>query len=151
MNNLRIGALCMALAMLLAGCSKSIDINKTADTILANITFDDEMIKAEASVIDNLYTLPTSGIEEYVIYVSASGATANEFAIFRVKDSSAATALTTALATRTETLKTNFENYVPDELSRINNKLILQKGDYVLFAVTNSNADIQDIFNNALS
>ena len=151
MNKYKVSVLCLALIMLLAGCGKSVDVPKTCDTILANVVFDDEMLKAESSVIENLYSLPASGIEECVIYVSATGATANEFAIFRVKDNDAAAAVRTALVTRTETLTTNFENYVPDELSRINNKLILQKGDYVLFAITHNNNDIQDIFNNALS
>lgn len=151
MNRLKTAALCLALVLLITGCSKSMDIEKTADTVLANVTFDDEMLKVESSVVSDLYSLPESGVEEYIIYVSASGATANEFAIFRVKDDSAATALKTALATRTGTLTANFENYVPSELNRINNKLIVQKGDYILFAVTNSNEDIQDIFNNALS
>ena len=126
------------------------DIHKTSETILATLTFDDEMILASESVVDNLYLLPETGVEDYVVYVSGSGATANEFAIFKVKDNDAATAVKTALATRVETLTTNFENYVPDELNRINNKLILQKGDYVLFAITNANADVQDIFSNAL-
>ena len=150
MKSVKIGALLVAALMLFAGCSKSMDIGKTSETILTTVTFDDELIKAESGVVSNLYTLPATGIEDYVIYVSGSGAPANEFAIFRVKDNDAANAVKTALATRVETLINNFENYVPDELNRINNKLILQKGDYILFAVTNSNNDVQDIFNNAL-
>jgi hypothetical protein len=150
MRKIKIGILLAAALMLLIGCSKSMDIHKTSETILATLTFDDEMILASESVVDNLYLLPETGVEDYVVYVSGSGATANEFAIFKVKDNDAATAVKTALATRVETLTTNFENYVPDELNRINNKLILQKGDYVLFAITNANADVQDIFSNAL-
>lgn len=150
MRTIKIGALILAAMLLLVGCQKSMDITKASETILATLDFDDEMILASEKVVSNLYTLPESGVEDYVVYVSGSGATANEFAIFKVKNNDAATAVKKALATRAESLVTSFENYVPDELERIKNKLILQKGDYVLFAITTANDDVQDIFNNAL-
>lgn len=151
MKNIKLGLLVIAALLFITGCSEQkLDLTKTSETIMNTIEFDDELVKLSDNVVKDQYELPETGIEEYVIYVSGTRATANEFAIFKVADENAANAVKTALATRVATQIANYENYVPGELNRINNKLIVHKGNYILFAVTNSNEDIQDIFNNAL-
>ena len=142
-------AFTLALA-LLAGCSSqeeapegsqeetpsdTLDLEALAGQLQEEVTFRDSLNRLDDALMANYYpTLDLSQVEEYVVYVSASGAPAEEIAFFRVKDAAAASAVEEALDKRVEDQTISFEDYRPDEMVKINNFVVVSGGNYVLAA-----------------
>ena len=115
----------------------AVDVTKVADRLLNEIKYDDKLAEPEAETIDILYPgLPQDKIKAMKIYVSSSGGTAEEIAAFEANDEEAAKEIETKLNERVETQKTSFKNYVPEELKRLENALVIRKGNYVYLSVS---------------
>ena len=117
----------------LAGCSKNegtLDVQKAADALKAGVTFKDELAPPADAAFATLYDVK----DEDVVYVS-SGATAEEIAVFEAKDADAAARVKTAVDQRIADLKEGFENYVPGEMTKLNNPVVEVKGKYVLLCI----------------
>lgn len=147
-------ALAFALLLTLAACGggsseKTLDIAAFTQSVLDTVEYDDELIELSENALPHYYTLP-DGVEEYKIYVSATSGTANELAVFKCKDSSAVTAVKEAVDARIETQRTNYENYVPAEIGRIDNALVKTSGNYVLFSVSADNETVEKLFDEAM-
>jgi len=115
----------------------AVDVTKVADRLLNEIKYDDKLAEPEAETIDILYPgLPQDKIKAMKIYVSSSGGTAEEIAAFEANDEEAAKEIETKLNERVETQKASFKNYVPEELKRLENALVIRKGNYVYLSVS---------------
>ena len=140
MSKTRWGALAAALLLgvfALAGCSKNeaaLDVQKAADELKAGVTFQDELAAPGASVFETLYDIQEGDAANHAVYVS-SGATAEEIAVIEAKDANAAARVKTAVEQRIADLKEGFENYVPGEMTKLNNPVIEVKGKYVLLCI----------------
>lgn len=144
---------CLMLFMILAGCgasNKSLDIDAFSKNVLSKGNFNDELILLSDKVVADYYDLSFDGLEEYRVYVSSTSATASEFAIFKCSDDKALSAAKAAVETRISDQIANYENYRPDEKFRLDNALVETSGNYLLFVVSDNNATIQNLFNDAL-
>ena len=105
-----------------------VDVTKIADRLLNEIKYDDKLAEAEKESLDVIYPgLPKDKIKAMKIYVSSSGGTSEEIAAFEANDEETAKEIETKLKERVETQKTSFKNYVPEELKRLENALVIRK------------------------
>lgn len=144
---------CLMLWTILAGCGsskKALDLDAFSKDVLAKGSFNDELILLSDKVIADYYDLSFDGLEDYRVYVSSSSATASEFAIFKCSSDAALKSAKTVVEARITDQISNYENYRPDEKFRLENALIETNGSYLLFVVSDDNATIQNIFNDAL-
>ena len=114
-----------------------VDVTKIADRLLNEIKYDDKLAEAEKESLDVIYPgLPKDKIKAMKIYVSSSGGTSEEIAAFEANDEDTAKEIETKLKERVEAQKTSFKNYVPEELKRLENALVIRKGNYVYLSVS---------------
>ena len=114
-----------------------VDVTKIADRLLNEIKYDDKLAEAEKESLDVIYPgLPKDKIKAMKIYVSSSGGTSEEIAAFEANDEETAKEIETKLKERVETHNTSFKNYVPEELKRLENALVILKGNYVYLSVS---------------
>ena len=115
----------------------AVDVTKVADRLLNEIKYDDKLAEAEKESLDVIYPgLPKDKIKAMKIYVSSSGGTSEEIAAFEANDEETAKEIETKLKERVEAQKTSFKNYVPEELKRLENALVIRKGNYVYLSVS---------------
>lgn len=132
---MRLLALALAAALLMAGCGdKATDIvpADAAEKILSEVGFRDTLIEAEGEVAGEWYDFDGS-VTDYAVYISGSGATAEEIAVIKSSD------LKTARATvdeRVEDLIFRFESYVPGEMEKLNDPVIAEKGDIIILILS---------------
>ena len=154
----RIFGVIMAILFLGAatGCApkkdKILDIDMFFNQALEQVPYDDEMIELSASVVGDFYRLTFEGLEEYRIYTSGTMATANELAVFKLKDEKALTSAEEAVRARLEDQKSNYQNYNPAQMHRIENALLYSDSNYLLFSISNDkNDEIRKLFDDHLS
>lgn len=122
-------------AVLFAGCSNrgKTDIvpADAAEKILSEVDFLDTLIEAQGDVAKEWYALDDK-VSDFAIYVSGSGATAEEIAVIKSSD------IETAKATvekRLDDLKFRFKDYVPAEMTKLNDPVLASGGDVVILVL----------------
>lgn len=141
-------ALIIALTFILAafaGCSGGKDTSTdivpatAAATLLNEITFKDTLVEVPGDVAKEWYRFDDN-VTDFAIYKSGSGATAEEIAVIKTSD------LKTAEATvqkRVDDLEFSFKDYVPAELTKINDPVIVSKGDIVVLVLADDSSAAQ--------
>ena len=79
------------------------------------------------------------------VYVSSSGGTAEEIDCFEAKDADSAKAIADTLTARVESQKKVFENYVPEEMTKLNDPVLVTNGNYVYLCLSNDNDKAKEI------
>lgn len=128
----------------LVACSfqKSINaspaLNDIANYLKDNIVFKDDLQKIEDSdILKNLYSnLNIDNISDFVLYTSASGATSEEIAIFKLKDPKHLDNVSSAIKKRIDDQINNFENYLPEEVYKLNSCVINNFNDSIITFVS---------------
>ncbi|MBQ2581557.1 MAG: DUF4358 domain-containing protein [Ruminococcus sp.] len=109
------------------------------DAVKATMTqFDESRIEKMIGVKKDLY-------KKAVCYVDASGASAHEIDCFEANDENAAKEIETALKARIESQKKAFESYVPAEMDKLNNPVLVVDGSYVFMCLSNNNDKAKEI------
>ena len=109
------------------------------DAVKATMTdFTEDRIEKIIGVKKDLYT-------KAACIVDASGASAHEIDCFEAKDESAAKEIESALKTRIENQKTAFKDYVPAEMDKLNNPVLVVDGKYVFMCLSNNNDKAKEI------
>ncbi|GMQ55671.1 hypothetical protein AN1V17_00630 [Vallitalea sediminicola] len=125
----------------LVGCASkdkdiTIDISALAGDLTSKIEYQDELTKIEGSSVESIYQIDYAVSSE--VYVS-SGATAEEVAVFELKDKSEADNAYKAAEERISAQKQAFESYVPEEMEKLDNAVIKKIDKYVIVCVANDN------------
>lgn len=125
----------------LCACSSEPDtIDKTAadvaDAVFSAITFKDTLIAIDSDMLSQRYSLDESLLEESKLYVSGTWSTAEEIAVFKLKDKKDAEEIKKSIETRLADLKLAFENYVPGELKKIEDPAIVTKANFVVLVLS---------------
>jgi len=152
--------LMLSVVLAVAGCatkkeennSKEVNVPVTdiADKIIEEIdmgsmvTMPDEM--AEAS-----YPFDRNIVSEFVIYQAMMNVHSDEFAVFKVKDKEKISEIESAIENRVKELNKIWETYLPDQHEKVKNYIIEKNGNYVIFAITNDQAKVKEIFNNFMN
>uniref|UniRef100_UPI0040294495 DUF4358 domain-containing protein n=1 Tax=Ruminococcus bicirculans (ex Wegman et al. 2014) TaxID=1160721 RepID=UPI0040294495 len=76
---------------------------------------------------------------------SAAARTAEEIACLDAHDADRAQAIADTLTARVESQKKVFENYVPEEMTKLNDPVLVTNGNYVYLCLSNDNDKAKEI------
>lgn len=132
------GLAAVGLIGLLAGCAQekpvTLDVPAAADTLFGALTFQDTLAQADESRVEMLYGIDPADLTAQKVYVS-TGATAEEIAVFEAKDADAVARVKTAAEQRIADQKESYQDYNPQELTKLGDPVIETRGNYVILAV----------------
>ena len=134
----------------LTGCSEEkkedrvIDVHTMAQSLLNDITYEDQLTKVEGNMFQMIYGISQEDIEEYEAYVS-TGATAEEIAVIKAKDEATAESMEEKLTERVEAQKNSFSNYIPKEVEKLEEAVVYQEGVYVVLSISNDDEKAEKI------
>lgn len=135
-------AVLLTAAVMLAGCAKSevqvdIDPADAAQALVQEGGFAEtgSLTSIPESLLSSYYAM-NEAVTEYAIYIDGSGGTAREVAVLKVADAKDVSKAREVVDARLATLKREFENYQPGEMQKINNPVIVEKGNVVYMVVT---------------
>ena len=121
-----------------------------ADAIYSTQTFQDTLNAIDADMLGDYYRIDAADLTDSKVYVSGSFSTAEEIAVFQASSSDAVENIKKAIDTRLEYLKLAFENYVPGEMTKINDPVLITKGTTVVLVLADDTAAVSDQVNELL-
>lgn len=141
----KLAILFCVIALVLVGCKSKTDETvvpaDAAKTILDSVTFRDTLMEANGDIARDRYVLDDK-VSEIAVYMSGSGATAEEIAVIKSTDVKTAK---TAVEKRVDDLKFNFENYVPAEMTKLGDPVIVTRGDVVFLVICDDPAQAKKV------
>ncbi len=141
------GILFLILAMLCACGQKgevALNVEEMAEALQSGITFKDQMNEVELPIFYALYNLSEEEVKNAVM-VGSTGATAEEIAVVEATSADAAKKVKDAVSERVAFQRSGFENYVPQELEKLEDPVIVTKGNYVILCVSDDDQKAQEI------
>lgn len=129
----------LAALLLFVGCNTTdknelvLDISVAAESILSDIEFDDSL-----ELLEGDGTVYRYGIDDTVdaVAYAGSGYTAEEVAVFDAKTVTAAEELDSKLEKYVKNQITSYKSYVPAEVKRLENAVLISEGRYVILCVS---------------
>ena len=134
-------ALLISILLMLTGCSGSKtttawDLPQLTDRLLTEITYTDTLDEMTPDLMTYLYPdIDPADVVTQIIYIS-TGSTAEEIAAFEAVDEAAATRILQGLQNRITAQTESFTDYVPEEVKRLNDAVLVQNGLYVILSVS---------------
>ncbi len=130
--------LALAVTCLFAGCGskKEMNVEEVSNRLLKEITYQDELGKMDLDTAGMILNLADIDIKDAAIY-ETSGWTAEEIVVMQCASAEDAAKAKAMLTTRVEEQKTNYADYVPEELDKLNVAVIEQIGDFAVLSVSN--------------
>ena len=110
-----------------------INIEELSADLISNVEFADEMTLINEKTVESLYNINYAISQQ--VYIS-SGATAEEVAVFELKDENDADKALDAVNQRIETQKQDFKTYIPEEIPKLENAIVKKVGQYVIVCVS---------------
>ena len=135
-----------------SACGKA-TANPVAKDVTASIISDfssDSMTELSADRVNSYYDIDLKKLEDFSIYIEGSGGYADEVAIFKVKDNKDIEDIKASIDDRIKNRLKDFDGYNSEELVKIKNNLVLVKGKYILFVISENNDKAKSTFNAAL-
>lgn len=127
------------LCLMLFACGKTetqLNVTETAKALVEQGVFEDTMSETQSNIFEMLYYgVDSSTVEELAFYMS-TGATAEEVMVARCVTEEAAETLEAIAKERVTYLKSSFENYVPKELTKLENPVLQREGRYVILCIS---------------
>lgn len=133
-----LSVLLVVLAIGLFGCgSKAVDfdVKSLANDLKTKIEYEDEPQLLDADFASNFIDMSSFSLEEGVFY-EGSGATAEEIVVLKCTTEDDAANAENALKVRVSEQIENFTDYVPSEVPRLNDAVIVRCGKYVVLSVS---------------
>ena len=135
----------------LTGCGSDSDSSTagSANSAAAAQTNESVDVTAVAELdeakIEKIIGISADSYTKAKVYVSSSGGTAEEIDCFEAKDADSAKAIADTLTARVESQKKVFENYVPEEMTKLNDPVLVTNGNYVYLCLSNDNDKAKEI------
>ena len=128
-----------------AQTNESVDVTAVADKLKDGIEFKDELAELDEAKIEKIIGISADSYTKAKVYVSSSGGTAEEIDCFEAKDADSAKAIADTLTARVESQKKVFENYVPEEMTKLGDPVLVTNGNYVYLCLSNDNDKAKEI------
>lgn len=144
-------SLCAALlALLLAGCGGAaqpeVELDELAFQIKDSVEFSEELYLLDEGIARQLYGV---GEDAQCAAWAGAGATAEELAVFELPDEAAAGTLVSSLRSRNDERIDDYADYLPDEVPKLQNTLLLSSGRYVLLCTAPDTAGAREAWDAA--
>ena len=127
---------------------KSVDAKAIADSLLSEISYTDQLSAVDLDTAKMFLNFADVEINEAYIYES-SGATAEEIVVLVCKDSDSAAKAKSAFEQRVSEQKENFTDYVPEEVPKLNDAVIITSREYAILSVSGDSSKAKDIIEGA--
>lgn len=127
--------------LLAAGCSKGDkqtewDLTAYTDQLRNSIEYTDTLDEMDPELMNYLFSdVNPADVEEQIIYIS-TGTTAEEIAAFKAIDEEAAKRIEEGLTLRVESQIESFTDYVPAEVKRLEDAVLVRNGRCVILSVS---------------
>ncbi len=148
MKNILAGFLTAVFCLSLTACGgkevKDFDPAADAQTLLSSSAFTETLEEIDRDTACSLYGIDSATVTGSAVYGS-TGATAEELALFTFEDSDGAEAAATALGYRIEDRKEELADYLPDEISKLDEAVVETRGNSVLFVVAADYAPVDQL------
>lgn len=128
--------------------AKAVDAKELADKLLGDVSYDDTLTEVDLETAKMFLNIADVEITESYIYES-SGATAEEIVVFCCKDSESASKAKTAFEQRVEEQTENFTDYVPEEVPKLKDAVIITSKEYAVLSVSGDSSKAKDIIEGA--
>ncbi len=129
----------LSLVICLCSCKGSEGKTPATADVAAAINNSGEFEELIALTEDNIsrryYGIDLEAIEEFEVLVCSSGAMADEIAVFKMKEKDDVEDMREVVLERKQELYDSFVDYVPTEISKIENAIVSSNGNYVYFIV----------------
>ena len=136
------------IVLVAAGCSSSqsvtLDVQQTADKLSQEVSFQDQLTSLDQDAALKLYDLTADDVQAVALYVG-TGATAEEISVWQGKDANAAKNIPNAVNTRIENQKESFVDYNPEEMPKLENPIVVAKGNYVVLCLSGDNDNAKKV------
>ncbi len=155
MKKIRVGMLAVAIGILLVtGCQKQeskpedtgINMEELADSLKEEIAFHEEMKALDEKEISNYIEVEDGAVGHMYM---GSGSSADVIVIFETKDSTMSDAMEQNLELFMKDQKDAFADYMPQEASKIEDAVLVKKGNYVILCVSPESDKAEDIIEKA--
>ncbi len=155
----KILAMTLTMAMMVlsfAGCGKEesyLSFDELYSNLTSSIDFSaSNMQKQGEAALNNYYYIDTTTLESYAIYMSdyATG-NADEIAMFQVKEEDQVPVVKALINDRINDLKVRYEEYKPEEMSKLESAVIEEKGRYIVVVISPDNEQAKEIVTGALN
>lgn len=113
-----------------------------ANYVCSNVEFADYMEGVDAGVLNDIYGIDAGMVADEYAYFS-TGATAEEITVVTLNDAGDMAALKEIYQNRIDAQKSSFENYVPEELTKLETPVILEAGNSLVMVVCNDAASAE--------
>lgn len=97
-------------------------------------------------IIEEFYGFKVEDLNYAVFKRATQNTYADEIAIIKVKDSNQVPQIIKGIEGRVKDLQSQFEEYLPEEREKVDNYKIENKGDYILFVISNDESKIISIY-----
>lgn len=115
-----------------------------ADKLHSEITYVDSLNELSPEMIEKIYGISADKYTSGKVYVGGVS-TAEEIACFDAVDEAAAAAIKTACDERIAAQIKSVESYNPDELPKLQNPVLVTRGNSVLMCLSNDNDKAKEI------
>lgn len=147
--------ICALLAVAaLAGCSggggaKDVSVDELADNLSQNVTYAEPLNALEPEAVERAFRIDSADTSAVKAYLG-SGATVDEVSVWEGTDDKAAERIEQALKDRVETRTADYSDYMPDEVPKLENAILVRQGKYVVLCVTEDAQNAQKLIDEGL-
>lgn len=125
--------------------SKDVDMNDIAATVAQECQLGD-LEEGDANTLKRYFSLDGAEYEGYIVYTADSVMNVDELLIVKVSDSSQLGTLETVVNNRLEEQIRNFDGYGTNQSELLQNAIILERGDYFFYGVSENVEQWEDVF-----
>lgn len=145
---MRFVAVFSLMVVLLTGCGKTevktIDTGELADNLYSGVTWKDQLSEVDLSRALSVYGINTDAVATGKIYMGTN-ATAEEIAVLEAASPEQVSAVEDGVKARVEAQLESFQSYNAAEVVKLENPLILTKGNYVILCVCDDKSEAEAI------
>ncbi|MBQ1526710.1 MAG: DUF4358 domain-containing protein [Lachnospiraceae bacterium] len=123
---------------------KKADIEEIAGALRTEITYKDELSEIDLDTAAMIFSFGDAKIDKAVIYES-TGATAEEIAVLECASGDDAKKAAQAFEMRVSEQKESFEDYVPGELNKLSDAVIVTRDNIVILSVSDEPEKAKEI------
>jgi hypothetical protein len=144
----------LSVLLLITACGGGAETAKTPDpaavtaAVMEAIEFPSPVSKSKEDIGVYYTLLDTASVESMSVYVCGSGAYPDEIAVFKFTDEAAAEAGFKSAEERLEELTETYSDYTPEEMYKLDDPVLEQRGDYVIFIDCSDNMTAAEIIDN---
>lgn len=150
-------ALCIVLFLCAVGCGKGqtqpaepdIPLTEVMDDILSQVTMPEMMTLTTENLLD-YYGLEAEELADSAVCINMNGYEKEEIVLLRAIDDAHVQGIVDKLNTSLEDAAVQMQNYLPQQYAMIQKSEVRQNGTYVWLFVSDSNEQMQSIFDTYL-